>query len=31
MKVIKRNGITESFNINKIVEAVAKAVIEVKS
>lgn len=29
MKVIKRNGITESFNINKIVEAVAKAVIEV--
>lgn len=29
MKVIKRNGITESFNINKIIEAVAKAVIEV--
>lgn len=29
MKVIKRNGITESFNIDKIVEAVAKAVIEV--
>lgn len=29
MEVIKRNGITESFNINKIVEAVAKAVIEV--
>lgn len=29
MEVIKRNGITESFNINKIVEAVVKAVIEV--
>lgn len=29
MEVIKRNGITELFNINKIIEAVVKAVIEV--